>query len=181
MQEEEYGQLTQAGDRVAVRFRRRVNHSPEKAWKALTEPDQLAGWFPTTIEGELASGSPLSFSFRAIDIPPMDGEMLAFDPPRLLEFRWGPDDLRFELEPDGDGCVLMLTDTYAEVGKGARDAAGWHVCLQGLARLLNGEDPVDEGPDHWRSINARYQELFGPEASTVGPPQEWEDAQGSVE
>ena len=37
----------------------------------------------------------------------MDGEMLAFDPPRLMELRWGEDVLRFELEPDGEDATLL--------------------------------------------------------------------------
>ena len=40
--------------------------------------------------------------------------------------------LRFELEPDGSGSVLTLTVTFPEYGKAARDAAGWHVCLEQL-------------------------------------------------
>ena len=34
------------------------------------------------------------------------------DPPRLLEFTWGDDPLRFELRPEGDGCVLVFTQTF---------------------------------------------------------------------
>ena len=33
-------------------------------WRALTDPDHLQAWFPTTIEGELSAGAPLRFGFR---------------------------------------------------------------------------------------------------------------------
>ncbi len=36
-----------------VRFSRRLPHPPEKVWRALTEAEHLAAWFPTTVEGEL--------------------------------------------------------------------------------------------------------------------------------
>lgn len=80
-------------------------------WLALTEPEHLAAWFPTTIEGERAAGAPLRFSFPAGQGEPFDGEMLVYEPPSLMELRWGPDTLRFELRPEGDGCTLTLLDT----------------------------------------------------------------------
>ncbi len=48
--------------------------------RALTEDEHLAGWFPTTLEGDRAAGAPLHFSFRQSGGEPFDGEMLAFEP-----------------------------------------------------------------------------------------------------
>jgi hypothetical protein len=56
----------------------------------------------------------------------------------------------------------------SEVGKAARDAARWHVCLDNLERYL--DDAPAGSPDEWKPINADYVERFGPEASTIGPP-----------
>ena len=109
-------------------------------WRALTEDVHLAGWFPTTIEGHRVAGAPLRFSFRQSEGEPFDGEMLAFDPPSLMELRWGDDVLRFELAPDGAGSVLVLTVTLPEHGKAARDGAGWHVCLDQLEHVCDGTD-----------------------------------------
>jgi hypothetical protein len=94
--------------------------------------------------------------------------MLAFVPPTLMELRWADDVLRFELEPDdsGMGCILRLSVTFTEPGKAARDAAGWHVCLD---RLYDGTPAP--GPDRWKELFGTYGERFGPEASAVGPPQ----------
>jgi len=64
MTDDEFGTLSNAGDRMAMRFRRRFGHSPTKVWQALTEPQHLEGWFPTTIDGEFVPGSALSFAFR---------------------------------------------------------------------------------------------------------------------
>ena len=84
-----------------------------------------------------------------------------------MELRWGTDILRFELRPDGGGTVLVFRDTITEVGKGARDTAGWHVCIDRLESALDGTSP-DGNPD-WKVLNDRYVEIFGPEASTKGP------------
>jgi hypothetical protein len=97
--------------------------------------------------------------------------MLAYDPPSLLEFRWGDDEtLRFELRADGDGTVLTLVNTFDEVGKAARDAAGWHACLDVLAYHLDGVQPPRSRKEHWEDVHERYAASFGPEASTIGPP-----------
>ncbi|HEX4126380.1 MAG TPA: hypothetical protein VHX67_02235 [Acidimicrobiales bacterium] len=101
-----------------------------------------------------------------------DGEMLAFVPPSLLELRWADDVLRFELEPepDGPGCVLRLQVTFPEHGKAARDAAGWHVCLERLMAHCSGTPPQWEPSARWQDVHRAYVVSFGPEASTIGPP-----------
>ena len=164
----DFGVLEEADGRWRLRFTRRLGHPPEKVWRALTEPEHLAAWFPTDIEGERAAGAKLRFLFRHGEGPDMDGEMVAFDPPSVLEMRWGDELLRFEVTADGPGSVLRFCNTFDELGKAARDAAGWHVCLDNLARTVAGEEPGDD--DAWRPLNARYNELLGPEASVIGPP-----------
>jgi uncharacterized protein YndB with AHSA1/START domain len=160
------GNLIRHEDTYELRFTRRLGHPPDRVFKALLDADDLAAWFPTTIEGDHSEGARLTFSFRAGEGPPFEGEMLVCDPPRLLEFRWGEDTLRFELEPDGDGTRLTLTDTLAELGKAARDGAGWHVCLDALEARLDGATPTTE----WQAVHPRYVEEFGPDAATIGPP-----------
>lgn len=187
------GTLEQAGERWRLRFVRVLSHPPEKVWRALTEEEHLAAWFPTTIEGKLEKGASLEFRFRGEEFPPVTGEMLECEPPRVLEFSWGfgpddtrvpeeyrdehPDRTRFELEPEdgGEGCRLTFTTTYDQVGKSARDAAGWHACLDALVERLGGEDPGDGSPQRWKTLNRRYVELFGPEAGTIGPPESMEE------
>jgi uncharacterized protein YndB with AHSA1/START domain len=165
------GQLEETGGRWHLRFTRRLPHAPEKVWRALTEPEHLDAWFPTTVEGERVAGAALRFSFREGEGPPFDGEMLTYDPPSLLEFRWGDDTLRFELERDGEGTVLTLVDTLETKGKAARDAAGWELCLDILAYHLSGQEPPWDPAEQWRPIHAKYVERLGPEASTIGPPE----------
>jgi uncharacterized protein YndB with AHSA1/START domain len=159
---------TTADGRSVLRYERRLSHPPHKVWRALTEDGHLAAWFPTTIEGALRAGAPLRFSFRQGEAAPFDGEMLAFEPPFLMELRWADDVLRFELAPDGSGSVLSLIVTYPEHGKAARDGAGWHVCLERLETECDGTTPPAD--DRWRVVHARYVEALGPEASTIGPP-----------
>jgi uncharacterized protein YndB with AHSA1/START domain len=166
------GRLEKVGDRWQLRFTRRLPHPPEQVWRALTEPEHLAAWFPTAIEGDRRVGAPLRFPFPNGEGPTMDGEMVVYDPPSVLEFRWGGDTLRFEVVPDDDGSVLTMVDDFDELGRAARDGAGWHVCLDTLGEHLSGAAVIDlDG--RWKPVHDGYVKLFGPEASTIGPPESY--------
>lgn len=170
-----YGTVDELDDgRWQLRFTRILPHPPETVWRAITEPEHLARWFPTTIEGERVAGAPLRFSFAGEQWPPFEGEMLAYEPPSLMELRWGPDVIRLELRATDDGTELTLLDTLQERGKAARDGAGWHTSLDGLrAALAGAENPLDS-TDRWQEVHPHYVETFGPEAATIGPPEGFE-------
>ena len=71
--------------------------------------------------------------------------MVEYVPPTVMELRWGDGEtLRLEVRPDGDGSELTLINVFDEVGKAARDAAGWHACLDALVADLDGQDPPRE-------------------------------------
>ena len=164
------GTLDRAGDRWTLTFVRALPHPPEKVWKALTEPEHLAAWFPSRIHGKRAAGAKLRFEFDDHDGLGADGEMLVYDPPSALEFSWDTEILRFELQPTAGGCTLTLVDTFDELGKAARDGAGWHACLDVLEHHLAGEEPPWTPEEHWADVHPGYVERFGPEAATIGPP-----------
>jgi hypothetical protein len=87
-----------------------------------------------------------------------------------VEFRWGTDVIRLEIEERDGGCTLILLDTIDEIGKAARDGAGWHECLDLLAFHLDGEHPAWPPGQRWAQVHPRYVEDFGPEGATIGPP-----------
>src|ERR1700743_3424250 len=167
MDDAELGTLTRQGDRWMLTFTRRLAHPREKVWRAVTEPEHLAVWFPQEIVGERRAGAPLRFVSPAGDA--FDGQLLVFDPPSVLEFTWGPDLLRFELAADGPGTLLTLTDTFGDLGRAARDAAGWQECLDRLADELDGAAPLEWGRT-WSDVHPVYVSTLGPEAATIGPP-----------
>ncbi len=168
-----YGTLETLRDGSSqLRFTRALAHPPEKVWAAITEPEHLAHWFPTTIDGERAAGAQLRFTFPGGQFPPFEGEMLTYEPPSVMEFRWGPDVIRLELAPiEEGGTVLTLLDTLEERGKAARDGAGWHTCLDALERELGDDADAREEMSRWKDVHVHYVESFGPEAATIGPPE----------
>jgi uncharacterized protein YndB with AHSA1/START domain len=172
------GRLEHSRGEVTLRFTRRMPHLPGKVWRALTAPEQLAAWFPTSVEGDLVPGAVLQFSFRDLTLPPFDGVVQACEPPKLLEFSWADERLRFELTPDGDGTLLCFSASFAEIGRAARDGAGWHTCLDLLGYGLAAERPPWPQDVRWRQVHRAYVDAFGAEAATIGPPAEWQDAYG---
>ena len=164
-----YGTLHQTDAGPQLRFVRQLGHPPAKVWLALTSAEHLSAWFPhTVVVDEWKPGAPLHFTLVRGDS--FDGEVIEVEEERVLEFRWGTDYIRFELVPDGDGTQLTLIDTMDELGKAARDGAGWHVCLDQLERHLDATSTDESMPDQWRRVHAAYVEQFGPEASAIGPP-----------
>ncbi|MCE7007593.1 SRPBCC domain-containing protein [Kibdelosporangium philippinense] len=163
--------LSTIDGKPTLRFERRLRHAPAKVWRAITEPAELAHWFPAAIEAELRPGAPMRFVFpeEAVVDGAWDGEVLEFDPPKVFMFRWNEDVLRFELIPDGDGCRLVFTQTVGGgwIGKlgAARTAAGWDQCLAAMHARLNGETLSAE--DSWLSRAERYIDEFGLGEGTV--------------
>src|ERR1051326_4646886 len=100
-----------------LRVQRRLAHSPENVWKALTDPAEVVQWMQVPSadidggpDGHVDIGARLHIT----------GRVLTWDPPRVFEheFKLAPSKamptgedaiLRYELEPDGDGCVLKVT------------------------------------------------------------------------
>lgn len=163
-----HGELEQTGDRWRLRFTRSLPHPADKVWRAITEPEHLAAWFPDSIKGAIAVGETLTFGSQQVGT--FTGQVLAVDPPKALEFTWGTDLVRFEIEPTDDGCVLTLLDTIDELGKAARDGAGWHVCLDKLELHLAGATPPWDDGERWKELNPEYVDKLGPDAATIGPP-----------
>jgi uncharacterized protein YndB with AHSA1/START domain len=171
-----FGELEPLRDgRWQLRFRRTLAHPPEKVWRAITEPEHLARWFPTTIEGERAAGAPLRFSFPQGQAEPFNGEMLVYEEGSAFELRWGDDVLRLELRAVSEGTELTLLDTLDERGKAARDGTGWHTSLDALEAELGGCQNARDELNTWREVNGEYVRRFGAEASTIGPPEGFEN------
>jgi uncharacterized protein YndB with AHSA1/START domain len=166
------------GQRPTLVFERVIAHPPERVWSALTSHEELMQWHPTPFDVEPQEGGRVSFSSSAPDAPEMpDGTVLAWAPPHLLAYSWGEDELRWELRPHDDGCLLKLSHSFDDRFKAARDAAGWHICLDALERSLNPQPPAREPgemrlPGDWQKLNGEYERRFGiPSEQATPPPQ----------
>ena len=60
----------------------------------------------------------------------------------------------------GAGCVLTLINRFDEIGKAARDAAGWHACLDALEASLAGAS-IDAARV-WGEVHPGYVDALRP-------------------
>jgi uncharacterized protein YndB with AHSA1/START domain len=153
------------GDKWTLILVRDLGHSPAKVWKALTDPAELREWAPFDADRNLAAIGPVRLS--TVGTPQVDdSKVTRAEAPKLLEFSWGGNDLRWELEPRGNGTRLTLWHNidrrYISWG-----AAGWHICFDVLDRFLAGA-PIGRivAGDAmtfpgWQRLTAEYGKQFG--------------------
>jgi uncharacterized protein YndB with AHSA1/START domain len=149
------GTLETVDDRPALRFERRLNHSIERVWRAVSDPAELARWFVAPVEWGPETGE----SFEAAG---QTGEITDVEPPRLLAWTWGGERFRFELSPEGDGCLLVFTHVFDDRSRGAQHAAGWEAYFKRLdAHLAGGFLSEEDAHEGVGELQDRYTERFG--------------------
>lgn len=132
------GSYVEIDGRPAVRFERIYSHHIDRVWAAVSQPDELCRWFPSSVELEPKSGGTIAFSGDP-HISDLPGTVLAYEPPTRLAFTWGDDEVRLELSPVGaDACRLTLINVLSEQDTAARNASGWAVCLAELDKHVAG-------------------------------------------
>ena len=156
-----------AKERWTLVFVRHLGHPPAKVWAALTDPAQLEAWAPFVADRDLATTG-------AATLTMLDGEtredtpaiVRRADPPSVLEYTWGDDLLRWDLEPTAGGTRLTLRHTVDDRGLVPKVAAGWHLCLVVAERMLDGR-PVEaiRGQD---AMNYGWNELHDAYAAELG-------------
>jgi uncharacterized protein YndB with AHSA1/START domain len=165
------GQYSDADGQPRIRFERTFPHPVHAVWSAITDPEQLGQWFPTSVEwAELAPGAPIHFRFDQPGYPDMSGEIVEVAESERLVFTWGDDELQFELMPadEGEKCRLAFTVALDAADKAARDGAGWEACLDALALVAGGQRPERPMPtDAWQEHYAEYQRRGFPVGAEV--------------
>lgn len=168
--------------RPAVRFQRAYPHPAERLWAALTDPGELAHWFPSSVRMDAYAGGKIEFSFS--DHPDLEGSagtILVYEPPRRLAYTWLGDELHFEIEPvDDTSCTLTLINVLESDDTAARNAAGWTVCLAELGKHLSGgtaEGPHSDSAQPWRPLYEEYVAAGMPSGAPI--PGESEPGPGS--
>jgi uncharacterized protein YndB with AHSA1/START domain len=122
-----------------LRLERRYDQPVERVWRALTDPDELRRWFPGEFD--------ISHS----------------DPPHVLVGAWqGDGTLRFELRPEGGGCVLTFTHAFGDRDQAALTGAGWDRCFARLDALLASQAmSYDTSLAAWPQVHERLAAAWG--------------------
>jgi uncharacterized protein YndB with AHSA1/START domain len=126
--------------RVELRFERWFPQPREKVWRALTEADEIRNWFVEILDYDrstLIFTPGATLTFVADGFPAGKGEVLACDPPSLLEYTWDAETLRWELSEVDNGCRLVFTNIVGDESTAAAVDQGWDVGLKRLADALD--------------------------------------------
>ncbi len=155
------------GEKWTLVLVRDLRHPPAKVWKALTDPEDLREWAPFDSDRNLGSAGTAKLSTVGAPTPMVsESQVKRADAPRLLEYNWGGQDIRWELEALGGGGTRLtlwhnINRNFISMG-----AAGWHICFDVLERLLAGQ-PIGRivGPEvmkfeGWQRLNAEYAKQF---------------------
>lgn len=150
------------GEKWTLVLVRELRQPPARVWQALTDPAELSEWAPFEVDGDLGTaGATVKLTWVGTPTP-IDTTVTRADAPRLLEYG----DYRWKLDPAGSGTRLTL---WATIDRRfiAWGAAGWHICLDVLGRLLGsapigrlaGNAAIQHGG--WQRLKAEYTKQFG--------------------
>jgi uncharacterized protein YndB with AHSA1/START domain len=158
------GTLVVSGEIAVIAFERRLGHSVEAVWAALTNPEDLVVWLgPGTLEPR--EGGQVSIRTGTGDRPDqqrvISGRVLTWNPPRVLEYEWVQPGLdvsvvRYELEADAGETVLRFSHRRSVRPGATGGRAGWHAYLDRLAAHLDGL-PVPA----WAQRRAEVLDAYG--------------------
>jgi len=167
-------EIKKDGEKWTLVLVRNLAHPPAKVWKAITDPEHLREWAPFDADRNLGAVGTAKLTTVGAPTPLVsETQVKRADPPKVLEFNWGGQDIRWELEPMGNGTRLTL---WHNIDRRfiAMGAAGWHVCFDVLDRLL-ADQPIGRtvGPDAmkiegWHRLHAEYAKQFGVEMPNWG-------------
>jgi uncharacterized protein YndB with AHSA1/START domain len=160
------------GDKWTLVLVRDLSHPPAKVWMALTDPEHLREWAPFDSDRNLGVVGTATLTTVGAPTPHVTETLVKrADPPNVLEFNWGGQDIRWELQPQGGSGTRLTLWHNIDRRFIAMGAAGWHICFDVLERLLAGQ-PLGRivGPDAmkvggWQRLHAEYAKQFG-----VDPP-----------
>jgi uncharacterized protein YndB with AHSA1/START domain len=129
----------------SISFEFDLHHSPEKVWRALTDPVLLAEWLLPVVDLELEPEA--AFTFKAPPQPGWDGAVncrfLEIEALRKLSYTWVVGDIdtvvTFTLTPTASGTHLSLVQSGFKPDQKANFAGaryGWKMMGGKLVDLL---------------------------------------------
>ncbi|GHO51074.1 SRPBCC family protein [Ktedonospora formicarum] len=165
-------QIQKDGETWTLILVRELRHSPERVWQALTDPAHLREWAPFDANRSLEMvGAAVELTTIGAPTPQVsETTVTRADAPRTLEYNWGGNNIRWELEAIGDGTRLTL---WHDIDRRfiSMGAAGWHICFDVLNYRLSGT-PIgrivagEAMKFDWPRLNSEYAQQFGIKAQS---------------
>jgi uncharacterized protein YndB with AHSA1/START domain len=168
------------GEKWTLVLVRELRHPPAKVWEALTEPAHLREWAPFDSDRNLGTAGTIA-KLTTVGAPSLhvsEAQVKRADAPNALEYSWGGQDMRWELQPLGANGTRLTLWHNIDRRFIAMGAAGWHICLDVLDRALAGQ-PIGRtvGADAMKlegfhRLHGEYAKQFGVEVPSWGAPKQ---------
>ena len=175
------GTLIHIDSQPALRFERRYEHPVERVWRAISDPAEMASWFPSNVEGERAVGADLTFVDEAQraaapakpasptrdESAMLHGRVVAYDPPKVFSFTWGGElpPLRTASRRAQRRCSCSRRSSATSQSRRGTAAAG--TCASATSTRCSARVPPTR--DGWKDVYQDYLERMGPELGSAGP------------
>jgi uncharacterized protein YndB with AHSA1/START domain len=159
---------------ATLRVERLLPGPIERVWAYLTESEKRGKWLANG-DTELRVGGKVQFHFLHSSLTPhkepiperfksmehgvsFEGVVTRCEPPHVLAYTWGDaGEVTFELTPQGNDVLLVITDSRKDPAENAGAAAGWDAHLGILEDNLNGQTPRPFW-SNWLRLEADYEE-----------------------
>jgi uncharacterized protein YndB with AHSA1/START domain/DNA-binding transcriptional ArsR family regulator len=155
-------------DRPQFVYTTYIRTTPERLWRALTEPEFTRRWWRTAFETDWQAGSPMIWDNGGVIIADPEQVVLESDPYRRLSYTWHTfteelgqrvdfgeelfaklaserrSRISFDIVELGDAVKLTVVHDDFEPGSAAATMVtnGWPVFLSSLKSLLETGDPL---------------------------------------
>ena len=146
------GKLEEIDGRPALRFTRALDASPERVWRAVTEPAELERWFVVAPDWTPRAGE----RFETLGGV---GEVVVLDPPNRIEWTFAGERYWFAISPAPGGCRLEFVHVLPDGSIAADRASGWEWHLALLPQHLAGTE-IDRNASPGE-LHERYAIAFG--------------------
>ena len=152
------GEITRC---YTVTFRRRSRHSPERLWRAITDPDEIAAWMGAPARTEIRVGGEYYVDFQGDGEDALDGIIVRVEPERRLGYVWGRSYVEWEIESAAGGTYYrFLQNGLSDRGEDEEGLpAGWHGFFDRLDDHLEGVARTDaEHTARWQALKPLYRD-----------------------
>jgi uncharacterized protein YndB with AHSA1/START domain len=133
-----------------IEISKQIDATPERAFRALTDADELARWFVSSAESDPRTGGDYALTFEFEDESQNHtyaGQYDEVTPGQLVRYPWngafGDTTVEFSVRPSGDGADVRLVHSgWTEEAAASRERheEGWRFLLDNLELYLTGGD-----------------------------------------
>ena len=168
------GEVIVEGDRTTIIFQRTIQHSIDRVWEAITNPEDLSAWLVQSARVDARVGGRIEYVSTPTPFV-WTGQILVWDPPRVFEHELNVDPqpqlaphllsaertiARWELTAQGASTLLTLSYRGFSKPTATGFAPGTHAFLERLDAHLQGA-PLPEWTQRFEELRAEYP-AWGP-------------------